>query len=122
MRGSDICPKEVAMKREMIYTSLAVQAFVTLILTIANGKTMSVTKGGDMVSKTFYEPGPTLGHQAFEVPISAVSRRTQIRSRLLTIGPFLTLILTLRYRKAGADGVCWPGACLRGGAAGATVL
>ena len=111
------------MEREMVYTtSLAVQAFVTLILTIANGKTMSVTKCGGIVSEVFYEPGPTAGHQAFEIPISTVSRRPQIRSRLLTIGPFLTLILTLRYRKAEGDGVCWPGACLRGGAAGATVL
>ena len=111
------------MEGEMVYTtSLAVQAFVTLILTIANGKTMSVTKGEGILGKTLYEPGPTAVHQAFEIPISTVSHRTKVRSRLLTIGPFLTLILTLRYRKAGGDEVCWTGACLRGGAAGATVL
>ena len=105
------------MAREVVYTTSApLRAFVTLILTIASGRRATTLQGKDN-SITAVDPGEPQGldcGRVLEILIGPVGHRTQTCSRLVTLGPFLTLILTLRTRTAGGDGAYWPGPSLRG--------
>jgi hypothetical protein len=109
------------MEEERVYTtSLAVQAFVTLILTIAKGKAVDAdfrTAHGDDPSQS------PASHQARNVLTAPRSHRKPQQSRLLILGPFLTLILTLRYPQSAGDGTCWTTHLLQGwGSRGIGVL
>src|SRR4051812_41511397 len=103
------------MERTMEETASPVlRAFVTLILKIAGSKMTPVGDGpanSDRVQ-------PTDRTQALEALSRPVSCEAEKRPRLLMLGPFLTLILTLRCRRAEGDGARWPESRLRGRAAG----
>jgi hypothetical protein len=104
------------MAKEVVYTTSApLRAFVTLIFMIASGRP-AASRGMDS-SITAVDPGEPRAvdcDRVLEILIGPVSCRTQTCSRLVTLGPFLTLILTLRSRQAESDGVYWPGSSLSG--------
>lgn len=89
------------MGTEVVYTtSPALWAFVTLILTIAGTKaTPAAPRSGQSKAMDC--------RRILEILIGP-GHRTQTCSRLLTLGPFLTLILTLRCRQPESSGACWP--------------
>jgi hypothetical protein len=103
------------MAKEVVYTTSApLRAFVTLILTVASGKPAAWQ--GEDGSITGVDPGEPRAvdcGRVLEILIGPVGCRTQTCSRLVTLGPFLTLILTLRSRQAESGGGYWPGS-LRG--------
>ena len=100
------------MEREVVYTtSPALRAFVTLILAIAS-KAQQASQGGDRsITATAWDEAQS-SRWALGVLIGPVVRPEQRRSRLLTLGPFVTLILTIRCQQVESDDVCWPGSSL----------
>jgi hypothetical protein len=100
------------MEREVVYTtSPALRAFVTLILAIAGGKAQQASQGRDRPTTADIsdEARAMDCRWALGILIGPVGRPEHTRSRLLTLGPFVTLILTIRCQQVESDDVCWPG-------------
>jgi hypothetical protein len=96
------------MEREVVYTtSPALRAFVTLILTLAGGKAQRGSQGQNQDEAQTKDCRRALG-----ILTGPVGRPEQRRSRLLTLGPFVTLILTIRCQQQESGDVCWPGLSL----------
>ena len=89
-------------------TSPALWAFVTLILTIANSRTAGalMVDGCQDADVTADHPPFVDREQAFAISRGWVSRQSKMWSRSLTLGPFVTLILTLRHGQAANGGKC----------------
>jgi len=83
--------------------SSAFGAFVTLILTIAKSKALAAPDGGGSSSTSVGSDDALLVTGTVTGPIGGGTKGS---SRLLTLGPFMTLILTLRCRHSDSEGVC----------------
>jgi len=106
---------EAAMEREVVFTtSPALRAFVTLILTMAGDKAQQGLQGQDRsITADAWDGAHSIDCRwALGILIGPVGRPEQTRSRLLTLGPFVTLILTIRCQQAESEDVCWLGSSL----------
>jgi hypothetical protein len=114
------------MEREVVYTtSPALRAFVTLILTMAGGKAQQGLQGRDrsITAATWDDAQMMDCRWALGILIGPVGRPEHPRSRLLTLGPFVTLILTIRCQRSESEDLCWLGSSLsRRGVQSATAL